>query len=187
LRIYNRLLSDAEVQALSTMPPANIAPVVVPGANQTVIWPAIVNLNGAEADDGKPNPPGAVITTWSQVSGSGTVAFGNVNALSTTASFSAPGIYTLQLAANDGQAQTVGNVVISAVTLPTPVVQLLPGSIRVSWPTNCCNWRLQFQTNSFGVGMTTNWIDVPGSANTNVMSFPMNTNIGSAFFRMVFP
>jgi hypothetical protein len=187
LRIYSRLLSDAEIQALFTMPPTNIAPIVSAGTNQTVIWPATVSLSGSVTDDGKPNPPGVTITTWSQVSGAGTVAFGNPNALSTTANFSAPGIYLLQLAADDGQAQTVGNVEINAVTLPNLSVQLQSGSIQVSWPTNCCNWRLQFQTNSANVGLTTNWVDVLGSTTTNEMSFPIDSKVGSAFFRMVFP
>ena len=169
------------------MPPTNIAPIVSAGTNQTVIWPVIVSLSGSVTDDGKPNPPGVTTTTWSQISGAGTVAFGNPNAVSTTASFSASGIYLLQLAANDGQAQTVANVVVSAVTQPTLAIQLLPGFIQLSWPTSCCNWRLQFQTNSFNVGMTTNWVDVLGSTATNEMSFPIDTNIGSAFFRMVFP
>jgi beta-galactosidase len=46
LRIYNRLLSDAEIQALASMPPANLAPVVRAGTNQAVLWPAPASLNG---------------------------------------------------------------------------------------------------------------------------------------------
>jgi hypothetical protein len=39
---------------------------------------------------------------WSVVGGPGTVTFGNPNAAITTAAFSAGGIYTLRLTAEDG-------------------------------------------------------------------------------------
>jgi beta-galactosidase len=186
LRIYNRLLSDAEVQVLASMPIANLAPVVGAGNNQTIIWPANASLDGTVADDGKPNPPGVVTTTWSEVSGPGTVAFGNTNALSTTAGFSAPGAYVLQLAANDGQVQTVSAVTINAITRPAINVQLLSGSLQLSWP-SAAPWQLQYQTNSSDVGLSTNWVDVPGSTATNTMSFPIDPVAGNTFYRLRLP
>jgi hypothetical protein len=75
-------------------------------------------------DDGLPNPPGEVSTTWSKVSGPGTVSFDDANAVATTASFSKPGTYVLRLAADDG-AVTVSDdsaVVVSMVTIYLPVV-----------------------------------------------------------------
>ena len=72
----------------------NQAPTVNAGSDQTITLPASASLNGTASDDGKPNPPGALTTTWSKVSGPGTVTFGNANALSTTASFSAAGTHT---------------------------------------------------------------------------------------------
>ena len=59
-------------------------------------------LTGTASDDGLPNPPGILTTTWSKVSGPGTVTFGNANALSTTAGFSTSGTYVLRLTASDG-------------------------------------------------------------------------------------
>ena len=53
-------------------------------------------------DDGLPNPPAAVTTTWSTISGPGTVTFGNASAVDTTASFSQAGTYVLRLTADDG-------------------------------------------------------------------------------------
>src|SRR5206468_12342397 len=44
LRLYNRILTDSEVLALASFPPANIAPVVRVGTNQAVLWPAPANL-----------------------------------------------------------------------------------------------------------------------------------------------
>jgi beta-galactosidase len=64
LRIYSRLLSDAEVKAIASMPPANLAPVANAGTNQAVLWPAPVHLDGGVTEDGKPNPPGTIATSY---------------------------------------------------------------------------------------------------------------------------
>ena len=69
LRLYNRILSDAEISALAAIPPPNVAPNVNAGPNQNITLPASATLTGSVTDDGFPNPPGMVTTTWSQVSG----------------------------------------------------------------------------------------------------------------------
>src|SRR6478736_4976495 len=79
----------------------NQAPVVDGGPDQTITLPSSANLNGTVTDDGLPNPPGTVTTTWSEVSGPGAVTFGNGSAVDTTASFSAAGTYVLKLEASD--------------------------------------------------------------------------------------
>ena len=187
LRIYNRILGDGEVYALATDPDANVAPVVDAGTNQTVFWPAIASLSGSATDDGKPSPPGTTLVTWSKVSGAGTVTFGNSNAPSTTASLSAPGIYVLQLAADDGQVQTVSSVTINVLARPVLTCEWVSGALRLTWPTNGGNWRLQSQTNSLGSGLGTNWVDVPGSVATNQMQFPIDPANGAVFYRLVLP
>ncbi len=81
----------------------NQAPVVNAGANQTVTLPASASLSGSATDDGLPNPPAHLTTIWSLVSGpSSGVVFGNPANLNTSATFAAPGVYTLRLAASDG-------------------------------------------------------------------------------------
>ena len=116
LRIYNHLLSAAEIQALAAMPPANLAPVVSGGTNQVAVVGTATTLNGTAADDGKPNPPGALTTTWSQVNGPGMASFGNANKTNTTVTFDTAGTYVLQLSANDGQITDVANVTINVLT-----------------------------------------------------------------------
>ncbi|MFU8892127.1 MAG: InlB B-repeat-containing protein [Luteolibacter sp.] len=75
---------------------------------------AIASLAGAASDaDGDD-----LVTTWSVVSGPGQVNFANINALETTASFSAEGIYTLRLTANDGYTETSDEVVITVEPAP---------------------------------------------------------------------
>ncbi len=177
LRIYNRLLSDAEVQSLASTPP-NLAPTVNVGANQTVVWPAAANLNGTITDDG--NPSGKVAVAWSEVNGPGTITFANSNALATTASFSVAGNYQLQLIADDGQAATVGSVTVVAVARPNLSFQLQSGAIQLSWPASSGNWRLQYQTNSLG----TNWQDLPGPVN-NPFVAPVDHAAGSVFYRLL--
>src|SRR5438874_2460478 len=71
------------------------------GPDQIVSLLSGATLAGSAFDDGLP-ATGALITTWSQVSGPGTVTFGNPNARQTSAVFTAVGTYVLRLTANDG-------------------------------------------------------------------------------------
>jgi beta-galactosidase len=119
VRIYSRALSAAEVFGLATLPTGDRAPSVNAGTNQITYVGAAISLAGTATDDGLPNPPGMLTTTWSLVSGPGNATFGNSNTLSTTASFDTAGTYVLQLVANDSQAQTVSDVTITVLT-PTP-------------------------------------------------------------------
>jgi hypothetical protein len=93
--------------------PSNQAPVVSAGSDQTITLPASANLDGTVTDDGLPNPPGVVTTTWSLVSGPGGVTFGNASLVDTTASFSVDGVYTLRLTADDSALSNSDDVVIT--------------------------------------------------------------------------
>ena len=93
--------------------PVNQAPVVDAGADQTITLPSDANLSGTVNDDGLPNPPATVTTTWSKVSGPGTVTFANAGSLSTTAAFSAAGIYVLRLTADDSDLTSSDDVTIT--------------------------------------------------------------------------
>jgi len=99
----------------------NAAPVVSAGNNVVVTLPDVANLNGTVSDDGLPNPPGAVSTLWSKVSGPGSVTFGTANAEDSTATFSEAGTYVLRLTANDGELLSVDDVQVTVNTAPTAV------------------------------------------------------------------
>lgn len=185
VRIYDRLLSDTEIQVLAAAPPANLAPATSAGTNQTIIWPGAANLTGSVSDDGQPNPPAALTTTWSQLAGPGVVTFGNANVQVATASFSLPGAYLMQLAASDGQAETVSSVAVNAVARPAIGWESLPGLLRLSWDNSVFKWRLQTQTNSLADGLGTNWMEVPGSAATNQMDISVGSATGAVFFRLI--
>jgi hypothetical protein len=113
VRIYGRAMSPAEVFGLATLATGNRAPSVNAGANQVATVGVPITLNGTATDDGLPNPPGAVTTTWSQVSGPGSVTFGNANAANSTATFDTAGVYVLRLIANDGQSQVAGDMSVT--------------------------------------------------------------------------
>jgi hypothetical protein len=94
-------LSAFDELTVTVNPDPNLAPVVNAGPDQTINLPNDATLDATVTDDGLPDPPGSVTTTWSMASGPGTVTFGNENLVDTTASFSVAGVYVLQLTADD--------------------------------------------------------------------------------------
>ena len=109
---------DGELQAydeltITVSTVVNTAPSVNAGLDQQITLPNPANLDGTVTDDGLPNPPGAVTVTWTKQSGPGTVTFGNIHAVDTTASFSAAGAYVLRLTANDSVLQAYDEVTIT--------------------------------------------------------------------------
>ena len=88
------------------------APTVTAGEDIAAQLPGSVALNGVVNA-----PPGAARVEWKQYSGPGTVTFANSAEAQTTASFSAPGVYTLMLSAADG---------VHAVAYDAVIVRSLP-------------------------------------------------------------
>ena len=86
-----------------TWHPVNERPTTNAGADQDITMPEnTASLNGAVTDDGQPDPPAALLLSWSKLSGPGTVTFGNAASAQTTATFSVVGEYVLRLEATDG-------------------------------------------------------------------------------------
>ncbi len=79
-------------------------------------------------------------------------------------------------------------VVSSLPTTPTSIVpNLSGGTMALSWPASHTGWELQAQTNAPGRGLGTDWFPVAGSRAVNTMTFPVDTTLGSVFYRMVLP
>jgi hypothetical protein len=116
--------------AFTVTPPTNQPPVVNAGADKVITLPtSSVTLSGTATDDGLPNPPGALTYGWSVVSGPGTVSFSAPTALTTSATFSSTGAYTLRLTVSDSQLVTTDDVVVTVNPTPTnqpPVVSAGP-------------------------------------------------------------
>jgi len=107
------LFEAAVTWAVSAAPPTNQAPTVDAGSDATITLPANASLDGTVADDGLPNPPATVTTTWTMVSGPGTVTFADDAAVDTTATFTVDGVYVLQLEADDSELSTTDTVQIT--------------------------------------------------------------------------
>ena len=108
-------LSNQDVMSvIISAAPVNTAPTVSAGADKSVTMPASVSLVGTATDDGLPNGS-TLTTTWSKISGSGTVTFANANVKSTTATFSVAGTYVLRLTASDGALSAYDDVSITVV------------------------------------------------------------------------
>ena len=60
-------------------------------------------------------------------------------------------------------------------------------SLALSWPTGHTGWRLQAQTNSISIGLSTNWFDISNSATTNEISFVIDPGVGCVFYRLIYP
>jgi LmbE family N-acetylglucosaminyl deacetylase/PKD repeat protein len=103
---------------LSTPDPNAEILTVSAGANQSIQLPANqVSLAGTVSDQNQ--PAGTIFThTWSLTSGPAAVAFGDANALSTTATFRSAGIYILRLTASDAAATAFSECAIT-VNLPS--------------------------------------------------------------------
>jgi hypothetical protein len=118
------LSSSADVVIIVSA--GNQAPVVNAGPDQTITV-GMTNLAGSATDDGLPSGS-TLTTTWSKLSGPGTVTFGNVNARNTTASFVTVGTYVLRLTATDGMLTSSNDVTITV----NPCGLTVSGTVTVS-------------------------------------------------------
>jgi len=106
--------------------PNNVAPVVSAGSDQTIILPINnILLEANVTDDGLPNS--TLNFQWSQVSGPGTVTFGDANAEDTAAMFPVSGLYVLRLTVDDTELSA--NDDIQVTVSPEPVSNFAPNSV----------------------------------------------------------
>lgn len=113
-------LSSSDTTSITVIP-RNQPPTVDAGQPQTIELPAPAELRGTVTDDALPRGS-SVTTTWIKLSGPGTVTFADPHAAATTAAFSAPGTYTLQLSANDTEFTVSDDVIITVLKNDPPVV-----------------------------------------------------------------
>jgi fibronectin-binding autotransporter adhesin len=82
-----------------------------------------------------------------------------------------------------------GTVKVASVAPATPpsITPVVGGTnLTLSWPASQIGWTLQQQINPLTVGLSTNWVAVPGSTLTNQMVFPIDQTKGTVFFRLVY-
>jgi hypothetical protein len=85
-----------------------------------------------------------------------------------------------------------GSIAVLAVpptvpTTPTNITYTVSGGqITLEWPPDYTGYYLQTQTNPLTLGLSTNWVDVPNSEQTNVVTLPINKADPTVFFRLVY-
>ena len=179
---------SASDEVTVTVLPANAAPIVNAGPNQTITLPNTAALNGTVADDGF--PAGATVSTfWSQLSGPGVVTFNEINNPVTRAIFSTPGTYVLRLTANDthrlgtddiqivvnaSPALTGATLQLAAVA-PGPYVTGTPQSVRATLRNSAGNPLANFGVEFTVVGPNA----TTGSAVTNTSGIATFTYAGT--------
>lgn len=104
------------LQLEATTYPANAAPVVSAGGNQSIDVAGVAYLNGTVTDDGLPLSPGYFTNAWSKVSGPGTVTLASAVSRATQAAFSTTGTYVLRLTAGDGALAATSDVTITVTS-----------------------------------------------------------------------
>lgn len=111
----------------------NQPPVVDAGPDQVVVLSNnTANLGGSFSDDGLSGM--AVLTSWSVVSGPGTVVFADAADVNTTATFSDAGSYQLRLQADDGELVGFDDVMVTVdatAVLTSITVQSSSSSVDV--------------------------------------------------------
>lgn len=126
----------------------NFAPAVRAGVDRVVVQPGQTYLSGSVQDDGKPQATPTV--RWSKASGPGDVTFADPQAATTTARFSAPGAYVLQLTADDGQLTSSAPVQVTVEPAPPPT-HLKPVT-TTAYSVSSPFWRERLK------GLIVNWI-----------------------------
>ncbi|MGH9697168.1 MAG: PKD domain-containing protein, partial [Bryobacteraceae bacterium] len=134
--VYTRALSTAERQAVEkyllskyinpSSVPANQAPTVSAGSDQTIALPALATL-AAKVDDHDLSS-GKLIVRWSVVSGPGKVTFSDAANASSSATFSAVGSYALRVTASDGTLSSSDDLIVTVGAAPVS----LPASSNLS-------------------------------------------------------
>ncbi|HSB37077.1 MAG TPA: DUF1800 family protein, partial [Thermoanaerobaculia bacterium] len=116
----NHLIVD--VNGYFDNPANNQPPAVSAGPPRSIALPSTASLVGTVTDDGKPGP--GLTYQWSVVSGPGPVVFSSANAVSTTATFTVVGSYTIRLTASDSQLSGYGDTTVN-VDVSTDVLRFL--------------------------------------------------------------
>ncbi len=118
-----------------------------------------------------------------------TGAFAVTNLPITTSSGSITYVWQNHLAVDGSISVLVG--VPNVNTTPTNITSSVSGNVlTLSWPADHTGWRLQEQTNSLAVGLSTStnaWITVPDSSSVNTINLPIDPNLPTVFYRLVYP
>jgi hypothetical protein len=82
----------------------------------------------------------------------------------------------------NGSITLVAPPLVTVNTNPPYMTNTFDGTtLTLSWPADRIgSWRLEAQTNTLAVGLSTNWVEVTGASATNKTK-------GTVFYRLVYP
>ncbi|HNP35347.1 MAG TPA: DNRLRE domain-containing protein [Woeseiaceae bacterium] len=155
-------------------PLPNSPPTVSAGTDETVFLGDGAALAGNVTDDGLPDPPAAVITSWTKVSGPGTADFSDPALPATTVNFGEVGEYVLRLAADDGEYLAFDDVRISVVE-PGAQVNISAGADTYT--------RRNAASANFGTDSIVRvqpWGNATGFVRFDLSAFPAGSTVASA-------
>jgi hypothetical protein len=148
-------------------------PVADAGPDQSVSLGQPVQLQGAVAFS---NPPPT--NQWKLYSGPAAVTFGNAAQTNTTAGFSAPGVYTLLLSADDGvHAVAYDAMRVTVAQAITIAIARAGTNLNLSWTGSSPPFVVE-RTDTLPAGA---W---SGVVTTSVRSVSLPISTGDAFFRV---
>jgi polygalacturonase len=150
----------------------------------------------------------ALGTDASTIAVNGNLTFSGATANVTAAPGFGAGLYTLfTYTGSESGSIALGNTPANfnyALTNSTGKIQLLVstgpslapvnlgfqesgGQLELTWPADHIGWSLEIQTNQTSVGLSTNWVVVPGSASVNQVFLPVSAANGCVFVRLAYP
>jgi hypothetical protein len=149
------------------------APTANAGTDQTVLPSVPVTLQGVVS---YPNQPPVI--RWKLYSGPGPVTFGDASQTNTTATFTTPGVYTLELSADDGVHAVAYDAVVITVTNAISVsIQRSGTNVTVNWTGGVSPYTVQWS----GSLSPVSWSDVV-TTSANSTNLPITNATG--FFRI---
>ena len=180
----------------ATFAPFSVTVMVLTPGNQAPLAPTGLTATSSNAAVALAWSPAAGATNYyvkrSTTSGSGYLYVGtNATPAFTDTGLANGTIYYYVVsgvdAAGEGSNSTETNAQPTSAAQPQLGFVAAGNQLQLNWPTDHTGWQLQSQTNSLAVGLGTNWVNVGGSAQTNLVAMPLNTTNGAVFFRLVRP
>ena len=180
---FPELLDTNEILTIGAMAPANstnnAAPLVSVEPDATVQTGVPFVLYGSATDDGLPNPPGQLTTTWQQLF-TNTVTIPDTNALTNTIVFANPETDVFRLTADDSDIAVFADVTITVIP-PTEVD--VNADVADAYDMGPVPGDLTFTRNG-DTNTLTVYFTVTGSASngveyvlvTNQLTFPVGSN-----------
>jgi hypothetical protein len=85
-----------------------------------------------------------------------------------------------------------GTLAVIGTACPNPdrtnITAVVAGNtLNLSWPPDHLGWLLQVQTNALTIGLSTNWVTIPGSDALTNLAVPLDPANGTVFYRLILP